>query len=385
MQKITLLLTSSCLLSLSAEPVNPVAYQGNVVHDDYLPAYNAPAAIAVTHKIEQAGMSNLSFFADASFTYWYISEEGLKIASNSVLNGSLLSFPINSHTYFPSFQYQPGFKLGLGLINHDEWQYQIDYTWARSHVGASNLNHTSGGNIPAGSTTVATGTAVFISDDWFLQGSSLGQALAANSISSHWTVNMNIVDFTAGRPFYQGKRLIISPSGGLELAFISQNMNVSLYELVGQFSSLPAQPIESRTSSHSWGIGPTAGCESRYLLPWNLYLNGKGSFSLLYTTYTTLKHSEDAASTAFNPGPYTLSQNNYHAMRPNSSLELGLGFGKYFCNNRCYFNLSCTYEFSIYWAQNMMRKLLDDYLTGTSPAAADLFTQGLSINTSINF
>ncbi len=374
-----------CSLYLCADAPPPPSRHGEVLDGNYAPAYNAPSAVAVSHKVDGMGMSNLSFFADLAFTYWYLSEEGLKIASNGVLNTATLAYPIKAHTFYPAFQYEPGFKIGVGMIDKDEWQYRVGYTWAHTHVGANKLNSTPGGDLPAGTTTIAAGAAVFVSDDWFLQGSSGGQALAASSISSHWNLTMNIVDITGGRPYYQGKRLILSPCGGLELAFISQEMEVALSEFSAQIPLPSPQPIESHTNSQSWGIGPTAGCESKLLLPWDLYLEGKGAFSLLYTTYTTLKHSEDAAATNFNPGHYKLSHNNYHAMRPSASMELGLGWGRYLGNSCCYADLAFTYEFSIYWAQNMMRKLLDDFLTGTAPAAADLFTQGLSITGSFNF
>ncbi len=376
-------------LLISLEGLNqnevPTNTQGEVLTQSYSPSYNAQGAIAISHKFNNKWLSEDSFFADASFTYWYLSEEGLKIATNAVLNGSTLNYSTNTHSHFPTFNYQPGFKVGIGSIYANEWVSRIEYTWASASSDGKGMTSSPGGNLPAGSSTVSSGSPVFVVDDWFLQGSSSGQALAASSISSNWKLHMNIVDITCGRPWYQGKNVIISPMGGLELAFISQQMNVALTEVPLQLSPLPFQPIHSRNKLNSWAVGFIGGGECKTLLPWNLYLQGSGSISLLYTTYTTIKHSEDIASTAFNPGPYKASYKNYHAVRPNAIVDMGLGWGKYFCHNACYVDLSANYEFSIYWAQNMMRKLLDDVLTGTSAAPADLFIQGLTITGSLHF
>lgn len=379
-RKTTLL---ACLIGLSVHGLS--GQQREILGQDYSPSYNAPAAVAVSHKLTQKWLAEESFFADASFTYWYLSEEGLEIATNGVLNGSTLYYSTKTSSYFPSFNYEPGFKVGIGSIHANEWVSKAEYTWTHAHVGSSGLHSASGGTLPAGSTTTTAGTSVFVVNDWFLQGSSSGQALAASSISSHWTLNMNTLDLTAGRPWYQGKSLILSAMGGLELAFISQEMKISLTEAAGQLTSLPSQPIDSRNHSNSWGIGLITGGECLRLLPWDFYINGKGSLALLYTTYTSIKHSEDIASTAFNPGPYKTSYKNYHAVRPSASLDLGLGWARYFCNNSCYLDLSLSYQFSIYWAQNMMRKLLDDTLVGISAAPADLFTQGLTLTAAIHF
>ncbi len=358
--------------------------QGEILSDQYCPAYNKEAAIAVKHKLQRS-LGDATFFFDVSFTYWYISQEGLRLATNGVLNGSNLLSAVNTTAYFPSFSYEPGFKFGIGGVVCDEWQYRGEYTWVHTNVKGGNQSLPVNETTPAGSTIVSSGASVFSLDDWFLQGSSLGQAIAASSIASHWTLNMNLVDLTVGRPYYQGRDLTISPFSGLEIAVISQKLNLSLTEPAGQFSGLPYQPISSQTSYNSWGIGPTVGFNGSYLLPGHFRLEGNGAFNLLYTTYTTIEHSEDPASVLFNNGPYTVQYTDYRAVRPNASLELGLGWGQYMQDGDTHIDLSATYEFAVYWAQNMMRKLLDDTLTGTSPATGDLFTQGLTLTGRFDF
>ncbi len=403
MKKHMILMASLCTFSTlcadgAKNNVPVVPRQGEILSDTAPSAYNMPAAIAVGHKMKDMsmGMDDMSFFVDAAFTYWYISQEGMRVATNAVLNGTSSHRSVSGEGFFPNFKYQPGFKVALGMIAYDEWQYTAGYTWTHTNIHTHGVGSASSeSSIPANTTTTAAGTPVFIVDDWFF-GLVPGTAdtVAASSLSSKWNLTMNIVDLTGGRPFYQGKSFVVSPFGGLELAFISQHMNVHLTEISSQVSAIPSQPIESKTRSNSWGVGPTAGCQTMHLLPWDFYATGKGAFALLYTTYTTLKHTEDQTATTYNPGPYEFHYHNYHAMRPSASMELGLGWGSYLADGACYLDFSATYEFAVYWAQNMIRKLVDDYqsigfgdLVGynQSAPAADLFTQGLTVTGTINF
>jgi len=364
---------------------NALTAQGEFLSERYASGYNKEAATAVTHKLRH-GLSDSNFFIDASFTYWYLSQEGLKIATNGVLaSGSNLLLAKDTSSYFPHFNYKPGFKIGIGGVNCSEWQWKGEYTWVHANIETKTTSLPPNEISPAGSLITADGTAVFVMNDWFLQGSTLGQPLAASAISSKWLLNMNLIDLTVGRPYYQGRNLTIHPFGGLQIAVISQKMNLAIFEAIGQLFNLPSQPIRSLNNSHSWGLGPTIGFDGNCLLPCRFRLEGNGALSLLYTTYTSIKHSEDAASTLFNIGPYTASLKNYRAIRPNASLELGLGWGKYTQNGATHIDLSLTYNFAIYWAQNMMRKLLDDISAGISPAPADLFTQGLTVTGRLDF
>ena len=62
------------------------------------PAYNAPAAIDVSHKKWGCCPLNFSSFVDLSFTYWFAGEEGLAIAETGVLNSSTAYFPEKMNT-----------------------------------------------------------------------------------------------------------------------------------------------------------------------------------------------------------------------------------------------------------------------------------------------
>lgn len=67
---------------------------------------------------------------------------------------------------------------------------------------------------------------------------------------------------------------------------------------------------------------------------------------------------------------------DYGCLRPMAELGIGLGWGRYFL---------VSYDFTYMWNQNMMRKLLDDTLTGTASNASDLYFHGLTITGRLEF
>lgn len=366
-------------------PCEPQCWmQGQMLTGQYTSAYNAPAIWNVCGREFGMGSSKLqgAFFADASFLYWYGGEEGLAIASNGVFNGGTVYFATETKTYYQNFEYQPGFKLGFGFVGNHSWSTYAEYTWLRgtheSKFHAPSFDATAGTNL------ALSGTPVLLVADWFLNGSSFGQALSATNISSKWHYALDLVDFSASRPFYQGPRLTVNPYGGLRLAFIRQKMIVELTQPDAVFgSSLPAgappQPIGSRNYSHSWAVGPRIGADAAWLFCWGFRLEGDFAASLLYTRYSKVSHSEDPASTAFNPGSYKASLRDYNCLRPMTELGVGLAWGTYLSKSAYHLDFSASYDFSYMWNQNMIRKLLDDTLTGTSPSSADLYFHGATL------
>ncbi len=369
-----------------AMPYN--CYQGEPLQGCCPPAaYNAPASIGVNGICFCSPNWRGAFFADASFLYWYGGEEGLSLASNGEIEGGVSYFATDMTNYYQSFNYKPGFKIGFGFVGDREWVVHTEYTWLRG----SNSNSVSAPSITttAGSDTL-TGVPVLLVDDWFLSGTSNGQALAASSLSSKWHYAVDMLDLTCSRPFYQGPCLTVTPLVGLEAAWIRQKMHVTIEESAEMFTlalpaDIPSQPIGSRNYSNSWGLGPKFGVDANFLIPMGFRFEGDLAASLLYTQYTKISHSEDPASTAFNPGPYHTSIHNYGCLRPIVECGLGFGWGTYLQCREYHIDFSASYDFTYLWGQNMMRKMLDDLLTGAGGASSDLYFHGLTITGRFDF
>lgn len=363
---------------MQGEPLNPAKFSAG---------YNAPASIDVNPKKQLIRPDSVHVFIDGAFTYWYAAEDGLEIANSAALNAGTVYFPENVNVLAQSSSYKPGFKVALGAVGAHEWSAKAEYTWYRgtTHTSSSTLS----GTVPVigvPTTTATTGTPVWAIDDWFLQSTTVGQALSGSHVSSSWHLAMDIIDAVCGRPFYTGRTVTVSPFAGIRSAWIRQTMTVNLTENPTLFSgAIPSQPIQSRNSSNSWSIGAIMGCESQWLLPMGFRLEGDASASILYTQYTSLKHSEDAASTRFNQASFNITRSNLNTVRPIAELGFGLGWGKYLFNGDFYLDFSADYSFMMFWSQNMFRNLIDNNHTGTGSTPGDLYMHGLTLTARFDF
>jgi len=332
--------------------------------------------VAPTPPKEADGYSG---FVNASFIYWYAKEDGLDSAESAVLGTSGQTLLANSSTVFQqSFSYDPGFKVGGG-VGGDGWNLYTEYTWLRS-------NHTTSKDAPANDLSIS-GIGVWNVDDWFLQTTALGRSPTGTYISSNCKLGFDIIDLLAGNPIYEKKSVKVSGLVGLRTAWIRQNMNISLTQSAESVGAafLPAQPIQSLNSSHSWGIGPKAGLGTQFILPKGFRIEGLLAASLLYTQFSSMKHTEDAVTKlAINSSGITTRMGSYSSVRPVMEMNLGIGWEIEFCSKYS-FDLSASYDFTLFWGQNVMRKMLDEYWAGTSAAAGDLYLQGLTIDVSFKF
>ncbi len=347
-----------------------------------LPCWNREEGSPACAKLKNGTLSSsdITTFVDASFIYWHASEEGLPLAVSGVLNDDGEFFPVHTKTLFQSSDYKPGFKVGVGVSGCQDWMLHAEYTWFHAR------NHTTSGSflsatLPAAGTNVS-GLAVWDPTSWFLQ------APYGPAVSSSWHLGMDLIDVVVGRPYFQGKYLTLSPFGGFRAAFIRQSMtlNVTTSTALGfeSFDFSPPELISSFNHSNSWAIGLRAGCEGEYLLPRGFRFEGSLAASLLYTQYTSVKHSEAPVSSTYNAGPYTASYKDYNCLRPELDMGIGLGWGRCF-RDRYQFDVSASYDFMIFWEQNMMRKLVVDTFSDSSIPASDLYLHGLTLSASLNF
>ena len=347
----------------------------DMLPDSYAASYNAPAGVSV--KNDDNWMPNA--FIDLSFLYYYGTEDGLDLANSAMLVSSSGSFitaaTTNSVALQQDFDYKPAFKIGLGS-NFREWKLSGEYTWVRQ---STYTNSNAQAPIPSG-------VAVWVLNNWFEQTTpSANQALSATKITSKWKLAMDLADVVAGRPYYEGKNLILSSFYGLRGAWIRQTVNVgaSVSSLI--FSDPSASVIYSRNHSNSWGVGPRAGFEASCLLGMGFRFEGDAAASVLYTKYTSIEHSEQAASLAAVPSKLGLTMNQYVTVRPELDMSIGFGWGTYLDGQTYHIDFSAKYDFAVFWQQNMIRKLLDQAVAGTGAAAGNLYLQGLNVRGSFDF
>ncbi len=335
-----------------------------------------PAAISVTHRA--AWRPDLFF--DLSFLYWHASEQGLDLATSAslVLNNQqtayVASLTSNGRSLIQQFDYKPGFQIGFGA-DFFGWSLLGRYTWIRQ---TTSVNSNAPNPVPSG------GTPIWSMNDWFLQLSPILQALSATYVSSRWHLALDIADLEFGRPYYQGDHLLVSPFLGLRAAWIRQSLRITVVP-PSEISSLANALPVSHNQLHSWGIGPRVGLTASCLLPKGWYLDGDLAGSLLFTQYTTVSHRENNGMPQSTPALIATKLSNYCCLRPEFEMGLGFGWGQYFFSRNYHIDFSASYQFVIFWEQNMMRSLMDQTIDGIGASPGDLYLHGLTIRGRFDF
>ncbi len=315
--------------------------------------------------------NDLQYWVDGSFTYWFAKEDGLNVAESAQVDGAAITvFASSPKVFQQEFGYRPGFKAGLGISSSEDWKVSGEYTYYRG-------THHVSRNAPAGS----SGTGVWSLDSWYLQETFFShQSLTGTTLASRWKLGMDMGDLLLSRPLSTKEGFVFAPFGGLRTVWIRQQMKLELMvagQSFGGSSFLSPQPVASRTQSHSWGIGPRIGVEGRYHLPMGFNFDAAIGTSLLFTRFTGVKHSEEAAVVYYEaPAPLHMS---YNCVRPELDLDLGLGW------QREHLDLVLSYDFTYFWGQNMMRSLMDEYVAGTSSGSLDLYFQGVTLKAAYGF
>jgi hypothetical protein len=289
-------------------------------------------------------------FTTAAFTYWDVQQEGMKI-------GSTYSSSTHSgftDTLFIADDYKPGFKVGLGAnTRFDDWVVAANYTWFHHAL------------------TKNQGSFPFLSTPFVLVGGG-GGGVVFTSSEHRWHFGIDILDVEMGRPFYQGKRLTVNPFFGLRTQWMSQRYKISGTTTLGAASN-------PNWKTASWGIGPRFGFDMNWLLGEGFRFIGSASGSLVWTQYYKLHYNEPTASP-----PYALSLGNQNYLRGDADGKLGFGWGSYVGNNKFYLDFTATYDFQVFWNQNMITWMMKN-VTGVDASAGNLYLNGLTVNGRFDF
>lgn len=319
------------------------------------------------------------FYFDASFIYWQAEEQGLNLAQSAVLNQGNVILAPNSISIHQPTEYHPGFKVGCGAILSDSWKIRSEYTWFR---GQTTIDQT------APSADIQ-GFGIWNIADWFQQtisfqqfNSTQGQSLSGTSLSSVWDLGLDRIDLDAGRLCYAASSLAFFPFIGLQSIWIRQSMEVALMQAAaseGGSQYLGPQPIYSHNRSSSWAIGPRMGLEGNCLFAPSWQIKAKCAISTLATYFGDVTHSEDAQSIAVYPGPYKQTLAAFVEILPVAEMGLGLNW------TISSFQLDASYDCSIFWNQNVIRKMLDQFWSGTDASCGNLTFHGLTLSGRYDF
>lgn len=354
-----------------AKPCPPVCFERGYPNANccFPSAYNEPANYDLAP-------SAWEFWVDASFTYWDAQQEGMDLAYSSTILTSTALSPTNENGFvFQETQYKPGFKVGLGMdLGRDDWSGLIEYTWFRSTTS------TGAQAAPADS---RGGTAIWVMENWVRATAAVGVngVPFATTFSSDWRLNMDLLDVALTRPYYQGTHLIVAPFGGMRGQWIRQKLDMSLTAIT---TALATTEATATTKSNSWAVGPRAGFNTKWHLGWGFRFEGDVAASLLFTQYTTIKNTQTPIIASGNTIGGVIT--DYNCLRAGNEMNLGIGWGSYFDCRNYHLDLLATYDFQVFWNQNMMKRLIDSLNSYPSGGSANnLYLQGLTLKAQFDF
>lgn len=293
---------------------------------------------------------------NASFLYWQAQEEGLDFGI-TVPNHALTlpAFP-NDGGKIVNFDshYKPGFKASASINSyHDSWALIAAYTWFHSTVEKSQSAPSNG----------------YIHSTW-LTSSNDDPVLDQKA---KWDLHLSFLDLQLMRPYNITTCLSLKPNIGVRLGWINQHFRV--HHTLDDLS-----PLTVKNRSDSLGIGPILGLNTDWLLGCGMRFIGNINGAILYTHYRTrLQENTHQNTVGLN------LTNNVHYLRPAVETALGLGWGTYYSQDRYYFDLSASYNFNVYWNQNMMRWAKDVENQQTNGGVGNLYLQGLTATARFDF
>jgi len=342
-------------MPITDESEPPVRSPKPSSRNKFPPAYNAPNKIAVR--------SSFSLNTNFSFLYWMPMEDnlepGVMIDTNSatLTKGEIIDF---------DFEYKPGFNIGISYgLERDHWDFSANYTRLRSEMKTT-PNITAGNHIsPIILMPQIAGTNNY------------------NSVTEKWHLTLDFIDAGLSRSYFNGTQLTFRYFLGARGAWIYQNLNCQFGSVGNSVRGISTSNgvVDSTLKSNSWAVGPRIGLNGNWMVGNGLRFYGNGGADLLFTRYDL---NREESSTLLN-FTYKMNEKQINTLRTHLDLELGLGWGSHFCQNKWYLDLSAGYGFQVFFDQNMFRTFYNsNSFIGETPHG-NLYIQGLTVKAELDF
>lgn len=275
----------------------------------------------------------------ASFLYWKTDENLNLVYKVTPLEGDrekTVAKPVD-------FDYEPGFKLGMGYrINEQAWDLFANWTWLRSHPHLSE-HSTSSSFIISGIQSPTAGSLDFIN---------------ASSAKAHGKFTFDSVDIELGKEYFIGKRISLRPFAGIKTAWVNQNVRIKFYNPAtlnennqnGAGSNLVLLPdIKEKLHNHTFGIGPRAGVNSRWMLGGSQFaFLANASASLLWEEYEFFGAAYIIGPNGVPRGGSVESEGN--SIKPVAEGFLGFDWGMCL-PKKTRLRIAAGYEMQYFWDQ----------------------------------
>lgn len=352
--------------------------------------------------------SSPSFVINASFLYWQADMEDLSpgVASTTSIGSS--STTGSSQDVKMDFKWEPGFKLGVGMIfgERDQYDARLNWTWIQPKGSASSSQYAQLGSITIDSFTsdMSVDSGSFVVPGYSPQAS----GSPSSYVSSRWELQYNTVDLEFGRNFFLGKNLTLRPFGGLRGAWLNNHLNESYAPAFTSVSfteqTLPGgavvnsgSPMQASQSAkfEYHGVGLRLGSD----LYWNFTNHFAGYGTISGTIFYGYEEVEQNFSRGYNnlvidgtpttesyllPKSYSTSD---HTSKTALQGLLGIMWHTGFDKSGMHFYVGAAYEVNQWFHLNSLRTILHPntpYETATA-RNGNLGLHGLTFDVRLDF
>jgi len=219
--------------------------------------------ITPTVKPARSGNECTGAYITAEFIWWKTHLGGTEwIFDGFVDDGNDIvpegTAPKPGHIRHADFEFQPGFKVGLGWLSpHDGWDVYAHYTWLHQKPETSRYTLKEGtGNLAIFGTVTPP------------DGAGANPEVIAAGL--RWKQYFNVVDLELGRNFFISRYLTLRPHFGLKWANIREHFST---EGAGEVGGTDFIDYAQTFRQNMWGIGGRAGLDTvwRFTENWGIY------------------------------------------------------------------------------------------------------------------
>jgi hypothetical protein len=273
----------------------------------------------------------IGFSLYADFIYWEARQPNLGFAATGVaVDGDAVATLAPGEIYYPSFNYKPGFKVGLGFdVGHDNWDIDANYTW---------LN----GSASKNSVTRSSSDPSALLNLFPIDSGVTDPIMAADG---DWFLHHNLINANLGRNYFISQFLTLRPYFGLSGAWNNQK-EVVHYDSEGSSSGLF---VTIHNKQNYWGVGFNTGLQTAWLIDENWAIYGNLGFMNLWSKYRVQSKETNYLTVAGTIDPTSeaiayYSQDVEYGFQNVVDIELGVRYGLRFDDNNMGFAMQLGWE-----------------------------------------
>lgn len=239
----------------------------------------APAAQTITPPAGFASQEGIGFSIFADFIYFEARVTNMDFAqSGSSTYNHDADLSHKGKTYYPSFNYMPGFKVGMDVaLGHDNWDLMLDYTWLN---GDGDKNETFA--TYANSTLEET-------RGFFLEKE---PSARMEETDGNFGYLLNFFNLSLGRDFYISQYLTLRPFIGISGGWDRTDTLIH-YTFLDDNSGMDGDFISQYYKQRYWGAGFNTGINTAWCLTDNWSVFGDVKFMNLWSNFTTYSKETD--------------------------------------------------------------------------------------------